>query len=133
MAAEYGTDWDCVSDIDEYGTTVSGPEAVAQAIARRLQTPPGGLIDDPTYGYDLRALLNRTLTRAEQQDVRASVEAQCLLDERVDSADVEIDLDGEELTVTVSPELAGGETFELTFQLSSSNLGIVYNGVGWPA
>lgn len=132
MATDYGTDWDCVTDINPYGTTVSGPECVAQAIARRLQTPEGGLLDDPSYGYDLRALINTSLSDAEVLSVRTAVEAQCLQDERVDSAEVEVSLTDEVLTITVYPTLVGGETFELTFQLSSDNLSLVFDGVEWP-
>ena len=54
---DIGTDLYCISDLDPAGRTVSGPEALAQAIARRLQTPRGALAaigDDPDYGLDLR-------------------------------------------------------------------------------
>lgn len=131
MSTDYGSDWSCTSDIDAYGTVVSGPESVAQALSRRLITPFGGLIDDPSYGFDLRGYVNAPLTRTAQQDIRTGVEAQCLSDERVDSVDVTVEIDGDELQVTVYPTLVDGETFHLTFEVSSSNLSVVYNGVAF--
>ena len=38
-----GVDLYCISDLDPAGRTVSGNEALAQALARRLQTPRGSL------------------------------------------------------------------------------------------
>lgn len=134
MATDYGTDVSCSTSLDPYFSLVSGPEGVAQAIARRLQTPLGGLLTDPTYGFDLRALLNSGLTQAAVLAIQTGVEAQCLYDERVDSASVSVEVVGSSgvCTVGVSPVLVDGETFTLTFTLSENNLNLVYEGVTWP-
>lgn len=134
MATDYGIDVDCTTSLDPYFSLVSGPEGVAQAIARRLQTPLGGLLTDSTYGFDLRALLNEGLTQPAVLAVQTGIEAQCLYDERVDSVDVSVELDPVTgiCTIEVSPVLVEGETFTLTFTLSDNNLSLVYEGVVWP-
>lgn len=134
MATDYGTDVSCSTYLDPYFALVSGPEGVAQAIARRLQTPLGGLLTDPTYGFDLRALLNSGLTQAATLAIQTGIEAQCLYDERVDSVEVQVEMDDATgvCTIEVSPVLVEGETFTLTFTLSDNNLSLVYEGVVWP-
>ena len=135
MATDYGTDVSCLTSLDPYFSLVSGAEGVAQAVARRLQTPLGGLLTDPTYGFDLRALLNEGVTRASTLAIQSGIEAQCLYDGRVDSAEVSVDVDYASgvCDIVVSLVLVEGETFSLTFTLSSSNLNLVYDGVIWPS
>lgn len=132
MATDYGTDVDCVQDLDPYFSLVSGTEGVAQAIARRLQTPQGGLITDPSYGYDLRSLINVGLTAADVLAAQDAIEYQCLLDQRVDAVEVSIDVEDGVATVTVDPVLVEGETFTLTFTLTSADSVLVYQGAVWP-
>lgn len=55
---DYGTDLSCVVDLDAGLAEVTGNTLLAQALARRLITPRGGLLDDPNYGYDLTQFLN---------------------------------------------------------------------------
>lgn len=132
MATDYGTDVYCVQDLDPYFSLVSGAEGVAQALARRLQTPQGGLLTDPSYGYDLRALVNASLAAADLLAAQSAIEYQCLLDQRVDSVEVQITVVAEVAIVTVDPILVDGETFTLTFELSPTNSVLVYQGVTWP-
>ena len=130
---DYGVDVYALTDIDPYFRLVSGQEAVAQAIARRLQTPAGGMLGDPAYGYDLRGLVNTAKSLAELEEIRANVEAQCLLDLRVDIADVSLNLlDSGVCEIRIDLTLAGGETPTLTFQIDSSNVSVVYAGCIWP-
>jgi phage baseplate assembly protein W len=127
----YGTDCYALTDLDPSFLLVSGQEAVAQAIARRLQTPAGGLLGDPAYGYDLRGLVNTARSSAELQAIRAEVEAQCLLDQRVDSADVTLSVDSGVCTIVIELYLVEGETPTLTFEISSTNMSLVYQGCIW--
>lgn len=129
MSSPYGSDVSCTLDIDPYFTIVEGPEAVAQALVRRLVTPAGGLIDDPdgTYGYDLREMVNRSLNQAERLELDARIEAQCLLDERVDSVDVDTTIEAESLTVGLNVTLVQGETFSLTLTASALTFDAVYS------
>ena len=103
---DIGTDLYCISDLDPAGRTVSGPEALAQAIARRLQTPRGALAaigDDPDYGLDLRDYVGDDVGAAIEAEVEAEVEAavraECLKDERVRDVDVTVAVSGRALTV----------------------------------
>lgn len=77
-------------DIDPTGATVSGVEAVAQALACRLVTPQGGLFYDLSYGYDLRRLREKRLSQSLLASIGPAVEAQCRLDERVQTVAVKV-------------------------------------------
>jgi hypothetical protein len=78
-----GVDVSCYPDLDPLGTLVSGNTALAQAIARRLTTPRGGLFYDTNYGTDLRLYLNEGMTNEAQSRIKAAIESECAKDERV--------------------------------------------------
>ena len=69
---------------------VTGPRVLAEAIARRLSTPRGGLFYDPTYGLDVRAWLNESLTPQRLFALRHAVEAEVEKDERVLSCSADL-------------------------------------------
>lgn len=94
----YGTDISCESDIDPDAVDVDGATtlALAQAIARRLDTPRGSLPDDKNYGIDVRSYCNRGVTDNEIQSLAGQIRGEVLKDDRVDA-----------LTVTVSPSTTG--------------------------
>lgn len=116
----FGSCWSCVSDLTMPSVMVSGNQAVAEAIARRLQTPRGGLIDDPNYGYDLTALLDAEVTPALIASLQSNVNAECVKDQRVSSASSSVQfLASGALIVTIQLTTAAGP-FSLT--LSVSNL-----------
>lgn len=99
---DLGTDLYCISDLDPAGRTVSGPEALAQALARRLQTPRGALAaigDDPDYGLDLRDYVGEDVGAGIEAEVGSAVRAECLKDERVRDVDVTVAVSGRALTV----------------------------------
>lgn len=73
-------------DLDPYFTPVSGWRALGQALARRLTTPRGSLLDDPSYGYDLRSRLNDSLTPGDLGALGAVVKRELEADERVETA-----------------------------------------------
>jgi len=79
-------------DLDPLGGVVSGRRAVGQAIARRLVTPRGGLLDDESYGYDLRQLVGEALRPGDLATVEAEIADQCRMDERVDDVAVAVTL-----------------------------------------
>ena len=82
-ATDYGTDLACVTDLDPNMAEITGRRVLAEALARRLTCPRGGLIDDPTYGYDLRAFLNADIDTPTLSRIAGQVAAECLKDERV--------------------------------------------------
>jgi len=74
------------TDIDPYFSTVSGWRGLGQALGRRLTTPRGSLLDDPSYGYDLRSRLNDSLTPGDLAALGAVVKRELEADERVETA-----------------------------------------------
>lgn len=84
-------------DLDETDITV-----VIQAIVRRLTTELGGLWYDLTYGENVRLLLSHEESPGDIENVRQSIAAQCLLDERIDHADCVIETFPSENRATVT-------------------------------
>lgn len=126
MATDYGVDVSCISDIDPAFTLVSGPTAVAQALARRLITPRGGLHYAGTYGYDLRQHLNGSLEPGDEFVIASAIEAQCAQDERVFSASATVAFESltETLRVSIVAQLDEGP-FELVLRVSAVTVEIL--------
>jgi phage baseplate assembly protein W len=120
MADVLGTDIGCYPDLDSSGALVSGRTMLAQALARRLTTPRGGLFYDTNYGTDLRLYLNEGMTNEAQSRIKAAVESECLKDERVSacSAEVSFSLQTQLLKVSISVDTKAGP-FSLTLAVSS--------------
>lgn len=78
-----GSDIAGVTSIDYALTTVSGRQALAEAILRRLFTPRGGLWYAPSYGYSIVGLIGSSVPPSivEQQ-----VLEQVLAEEEVEDA-----------------------------------------------
>ena len=93
---DYGRDLSCVLECDEqFGEVYAdGALIIAQAVARRLLTPRGRVLDDADYGLDLRALCNRGMTATELRALHARIVAEAYKDERVERATAELDTDG---------------------------------------
>ena len=104
--ADFGKDLSCVTDLDPTLRVVSGRTALMQAIARHLITPRGRLEGDPNYGFDLAGYLNDDVTQDDIAWMEAQIEAECLKDERVESA-----------TVTVAVRSLRALTIELDIQV----------------
>lgn len=85
---DHGTDLAGVSDLEITMREISGRKALAHRIARRLQTPRGGLFYDPDFGYDLRQFVSGSVL--PEGTIEASVENEALKDEGVE--DVQIDV-----------------------------------------
>lgn len=109
-------------DLDPHFALVSGWGQLAQALARRILTPTGGLRDDPAYGFDVRAYLNDTPPPARV--VAAEVRAQWLADERVEDCDVSVAYEGGALSV-VGVVLTSEGTLRLVLSVSSVSLSIL--------
>lgn len=86
MATDDGTDISCVNDFAPDGRITSGRHLIAEAIARRLITPRGRLIDDPNYGLDLTGFTYDDMSAGDIAAMRAGIEAECLKDERLTAA-----------------------------------------------
>ena len=94
----YGSDLSCASDLDPSMAEVDGGTtlALAQALARRLDTPRGSLPDDKNYGISLRSYLNRGVVDADLRSLGGQIKGELLKDDRVD-----------QLTVIVTPNAVG--------------------------
>ncbi len=88
---DYGSDLSCVSDLTPHMLVVSGNRLVAEAIARRLQTPKGALLDDSNYGYDVTGLINADIGPGDLGRIAAGITAECQKDQRVFSASVDVE------------------------------------------
>lgn len=95
--ADLGTDISAVFDIDPSLTMVSGRYALAEAVARRWITVPGGLFYDPTYGAGLLTFLHGAVQSPET--IGTMLENEALKDERVATCNAEVTFEGDELRV----------------------------------
>jgi hypothetical protein len=116
MATDFGSDIGGVLDVSADLREVSGRQCLAEAIARRLTTPRGGLFYDLDYGYDLRRLVKAPLVRPAK--IEDDIETECLKDPRVLNVDASVSTesstgDGDDLRVVVSLVDAEGP-FKLT-------------------
>lgn len=117
---DFGTDISTpdAADLDPYFAPVSGWRGLGQALARRLVTPRGSLIDDASYGYDLRSRLNDALTPADLAALGAVVKRELEADERVETASAAVTLAGSTLRVAARITTASG-TFRLVLAVGS--------------
>jgi hypothetical protein len=98
----YGHDLFCIQDLDPGMIEVDGRVCLAQAIARRLMTPRGGLIDDTNYGYDLTAFINDDITASAIGRMQGQIVAECMKDQRVVGASASVIYTAQQLIVTIS-------------------------------
>lgn len=124
--ADLGTDLNCYPDLDASGALVSGKTCLAQALARRLTTPRGGLFYDTNYGTDLRLYLNEGLTNEAKSRIKAAIESECVKDERVSSctAEVTFTLQAQTLRISISIDTAAGP-FSLVADVSKLTLDLL--------
>ncbi len=106
--------------MDPYWRRVTGGDAVAHAVARRLITPRGHLLWAPEIGYDVRALLNLDYTESDLRIAEGYIVAECLADERVSRARVDFATDAARRsgTITVTLTTSDAESFALVFAAS---------------
>jgi phage baseplate assembly protein W len=106
-----------VYDVDPNWAEVTGRLGLAQALARRLVTTHGSLIDDPDYGIDVREWINDDVSIADVQRLARTVEAEMLKDERVQRSQAVAVFVGDKLTLTIKIWDAAGP-FKLVLQVS---------------
>ena len=100
--ADLGTDIATpnAADLDPSLGLVSGLRGLGEALARRLVTPRGSLLDDPGYGTDVRSWLNSSLDARRMQLIASLVREELLADERVADAKVTVAFAAPRLTIT---------------------------------
>lgn len=115
-----------IPDLDPLATWISGPQAIAERVARRFLTRRGALWYDPDFGLDLRDFLNAGLTVARASGLRSLVGTECEKDECVTSADAEVSWDPASGVLGVHVELETNEgSATLTLAIDKVNAAIV--------
>lgn len=109
----YGVDIACGYDVD-WSRDVTGAELVRLALYRRFTTRRGQLIDDPEYGFDVRAYVGEGVTEQEIALAPLRLAAEARKDDRVSAVEVTLaDVTAGQLTITMQGRLRNGETFRL--------------------
>lgn len=127
LDTDYGNDIDCVNDLTFAMATVSGTKMMAQAIARRVTTPRGGLFYNGEYGWDLTALVSEA--EVSPAEVNGAVENEVLKDLRVDDVDVTSVFEAATKTMTVDIVGHGSEgPFALTLLVSDVTVELLREG-----
>lgn len=79
----FGLGWSCVTDLTSPSIMVTGFRIVAEAIIRRWSTPRGGLLEDPSYGYDLTDSIGDDIGPADLARMSQGAAEEAQKDERV--------------------------------------------------
>lgn len=118
------------ADLDISFTTISGPRAVAEHVARRLISPPGSY-DDPDWGFDINSWLNANLLPQDLDAFEAAVRNEVLDVEGVDDAEITTTLDATAgLVCVIELTLTEADSFELVFVLGADTIPRIYFPVG---
>lgn len=115
---DFGQSFACVTDLRPNFGVVTGRRLLAEAVARRITTPRGQLIDDPDYGLDVREWLNDAMTPAQIQRLPALVDAELQKDERIVASTTEATFVNSTLHLTVTIDDGDGP-FPLTIAVSA--------------
>lgn len=130
----YGIDLACgpgadgMFDLDVNAPPVSGTAALAQALAHRLVTPRGSLLDSAEYGFDVRAYINDSLDTADLRDIENGAIEELRADERVDDASVTATFDGERLALVALVRPVVGRAFTFVLALSDATAELLTTG-----
>ena len=115
-APDFGIDVDMTNDLPLIFGVASGQRNVANAIARRYQTPRGSLVYDQEYGTDVRPFANVTLTPAALSQLRSDMIAEARKDERVQDCDI---------VLTPPPSLLGTLFAKVTLTTASGPFDLI--------
>lgn len=114
--ADPGRDLACVDDLDAALRETTGVVTFQHALARRISTPRGAVIDDDDYGIDIRDELKNEVTRASLVRIAGRARNEILKDERAATCSVTPTAIGSPL---VSLALAiGGDAAEGPYSLT---------------
>jgi hypothetical protein len=102
----YGRDLSCVLDVTNDFAEVdpNSPLGIAQAVTRRLITNRDDLLDDGTYGFNVRAMLNHPQTVDELRSLEISCINEANKEERVQRADISVSMNalGSEIAIAIA-------------------------------
>jgi hypothetical protein len=77
-------------DLDPTFAIIAGRRVTAEHIARRIETDLGAIEEDPSYGFNLARQVSRRMSAAVEFEIRSGIIGQCLLEEGVESAEVQL-------------------------------------------
>ena len=123
----YGTDIGCgPAGIDETFSLVEGRQALIEAIVGRLETPRGGLLDDPTYGLGVTAWVGKRADDAQIFAWEQALASEARKDDRVRQAKASLTpTAGGKLRFVLAISPLDGPDFALTGQISDLALEIL--------
>jgi hypothetical protein len=104
----FGTDITLTDDLSPVWGLSSDDECLANAIYRKVTTPPGSLdeIDDPSYdSIDLRSYVNLKLNKAGVSNLKSRLSAVCENDPRVRRCIADVKFTFETMTMVVELQL----------------------------
>jgi len=94
MATNYGSDSYCVTDVGLTDVQVTNPAVlIGQRVARRLQTPRGGLAafgGPADFGWDVRQYVMKKMDVSSRTTAQQQIENECLKDEQVLAVTVDL-------------------------------------------
>jgi hypothetical protein len=79
----FGLGWSCTTELTSPSIMVTGFRIIAEAIIRRWSTPRGGLLEDPSYGYDLTDAIGDDIGPADLARMSQGAAEEAQKDERV--------------------------------------------------
>lgn len=123
----FGLDVSCYvnGDLDATFAPMTGARVVAEAVARRLETPRGSLADDPDFGFDVISLLNDGASPTRLALSAAAIAAEAEKDERVLSADTTVVFDAGARTLRIRIALVtSAGPFPLVLDVSAAGLAL---------
>jgi hypothetical protein len=121
----YGNDfrWDGSSILPSL--ELNGSESVVlESVARRLQSDPGSLFYDQSYGYNILNLLKKPNTI----NIKL-IENECLKDERVTAAICEYYFNNSTLIIQIKIELFNNKIFKLVFNINEKEVDVAYQEI----
>lgn len=129
MSNDYGSDFSAVGDLDPYLTFLTGdnlPQALTEALARRFDTPRGGLFYDTSYGLSLsQFLLDCIDTGVAEQ----AIVGEALKDERVARCKCVITVNADSSwKIQINPQDEAGKVYELTFLADPTKVSLLTQG-----
>lgn len=113
---------DTLADVDAFS-----PEGISQALARRFQTPRGALVqDDPDFGKDVRAYLNRGTPVADLRALAGELRLEAMKDDRISDLQITVTLptlSTMSIAVVVTPQdPRTGGPFDLILAVTSGEV-----------
>lgn len=103
---------------------VSGRLCLVQALARRIITPRGALIDDPNYGYDITDFLDADVLPQTLSQVAGNIDAEFLKDQRVVASASTVIVAANKLIITSSVQDSDGP-FSLVLSVGDVTIDIL--------